>query len=505
VPLSIFVILRLTVAPVLCDDAFINLRIADNLAEGRGMVFNPGERVYVTTAPLWTALLALGRWITGSAVAAASFMAILFNLLFLGSVIHLGRLLWGRLRVGVLAAALIALNPAFYLTSVSGMELPLYLTAITVTLSLLARDRYRAALLMAAVAVWIRFDGWLLYVVVAGWILWLTLRTTRRIDLLRLIAPSVLVLAAHTLFGWLTFGDVVPMGLQAKAALNPAPFTEAWVEGATRVAVQFGRVVQGRSAYWYMADTPLVVLFVPLAIGLVLVIKERVRRAWPLLIYTTVYVLSMVGSGNAYARHFPWYFVPALPGAYLVAAWALDRLDAALLERWRPGLRRAARVGQAAIGVGLAILIIVGPLNRDAVWLRSFADGREVTYAAVSTWLSDHLAPDPEVAANEIGAVGYVARPDVTVLDLFGIARRREDRSLTDIELVKRHGPAAVLTLRTSENRPRLQAATADGYRWLSFRTVTIGLRADVEPALSGHRGELDTIYRHLRATPAGR
>jgi arabinofuranosyltransferase len=40
------------------DDAFINFRAIDNLLAGNGMVFNAGQRVEVTTSPLWAYLLA---------------------------------------------------------------------------------------------------------------------------------------------------------------------------------------------------------------------------------------------------------------------------------------------------------------------------------------------------------------------------------------------------------------------------------------------------------------
>ena len=39
------------------DDFYITMRYADNIAGGKGWVFNPGERVLGTTTPLLTLLL----------------------------------------------------------------------------------------------------------------------------------------------------------------------------------------------------------------------------------------------------------------------------------------------------------------------------------------------------------------------------------------------------------------------------------------------------------------
>ena len=38
------------------DDAYISFRYADNLVNGHGLVFNPGERVEGITNLLWTVL-----------------------------------------------------------------------------------------------------------------------------------------------------------------------------------------------------------------------------------------------------------------------------------------------------------------------------------------------------------------------------------------------------------------------------------------------------------------
>ena len=44
----------------LTDDTYIHLQYARHLANGNGIVFNQGERVYGCTSPLWVALIADG-------------------------------------------------------------------------------------------------------------------------------------------------------------------------------------------------------------------------------------------------------------------------------------------------------------------------------------------------------------------------------------------------------------------------------------------------------------
>src|SRR5437879_8677865 len=51
---------RVLTGPHPIDDAYITFRYARNLAEGLGLVYNPGEWVLGTTAPLWAMLLGGG-------------------------------------------------------------------------------------------------------------------------------------------------------------------------------------------------------------------------------------------------------------------------------------------------------------------------------------------------------------------------------------------------------------------------------------------------------------
>ncbi len=55
-PAMVALAARLLTGPHVIDDAYITFRYARNLAEGLGLVYNPGEWVLGTTAPLWAIL-----------------------------------------------------------------------------------------------------------------------------------------------------------------------------------------------------------------------------------------------------------------------------------------------------------------------------------------------------------------------------------------------------------------------------------------------------------------
>ena len=87
----IFVVLGLLVSLVLLlahallyefltDDAYISFRYARNLADGFGLVFNPGERVEGYTSLAWVLLLALAKQAGLSPVLASRLLGLLFGL-----------------------------------------------------------------------------------------------------------------------------------------------------------------------------------------------------------------------------------------------------------------------------------------------------------------------------------------------------------------------------------------------------------------------------------------
>jgi len=104
------------------DDAFITYRYAEHLAEGKGFVFNEGEKVQGTSTPLLTMILASVGVVFGPAAipAAAKIISALADgcslLLLIRLLVPFGR------GAQFLAGALFALFPEIVFTSTLGME-----------------------------------------------------------------------------------------------------------------------------------------------------------------------------------------------------------------------------------------------------------------------------------------------------------------------------------------------------------------------------------------------
>lgn len=482
------VILRLAVPAAFCDDAYITMTMARNMAQGHGLAFNADERLYVSTAPLWALLIALLRRIGIDTVVATRVLGALAEMGLAAGMVRLGRVAAGSARVGLVAAVLLLTNPAWLLTSFSGMELPLSMAAIAWALGFAVERRFGPALAIAAVAVWIRVDNALLYLLVTA----MHLAARRRQPAAALLGqlPSLAIVAGYLGFGLLAFGEWVPLSVQRKVA-TAALFDRDWAVSAGRIAINFVRVLAGTSVLWYGQLGLLVLAPAFLVAGLVAMARERRRALLAPLAFALAYMAVFIGSGRSYALNFPWYFMPPLVALTVAAALGVSRL----LRRLAPSREPRLLIGFAAlwaVAMGVTCFTAARALERDVI------RDRERVYAAATVWLSRHLPPDSRIAANEIGAIGFFKRADLRVLDLFGLLRTREDRALGATELIARHRPEAVLTREFFFYQGAIDAAQPGAYVWLPLRTLRIGLRSDLAPRLAKLRGELDGLDRSV-------
>ncbi|HEY6867701.1 MAG TPA: hypothetical protein VI792_10615 [Candidatus Eisenbacteria bacterium] len=394
----------------LTDDTFIHLQYARHLAEGAGPVFNPGERVYGCTSPLWMLLLALAIALGGDGLLAAK---VLGGVATLASVVLVFVLARRTLRTPALRVA-IALTWAAHAWMIrwalSGMETPLATALVLagfVALTVPGRAGTRGSGLAWALAALVRPEAALL---VLAW----GVRTLagggaeapgawRRA---RALAPAVVVLGAWLVFARAYYGSFVPHTLSAKAAGSTG--LAAIPDNARRIAEIVG-----------VADGVLVLLLVAsLAAGA----RARAEAlAGPRLLAW----IWVVGLPVLYlARGVPVisrYLVPVSAVAGWLAWWAA--------EAWWLGARETPHAVRRA--ASLAVLVTALALAQNLVAWRlvvapqvaSFTRGLEQSLIPIGRWLDAHAPADAAVATPDIGAIGYYARR--RVIDLGGLVTPR--------------------------------------------------------------------------------
>jgi hypothetical protein len=397
---------RWATAPHPIDDAYITFRYARNLAEGVGLVYNPGEWVLGTTTPLWAAILALGyRFGFSDLAAMATAVSAVCDAATAGILASLVLRFTGRWPVAAVVGLAWALNPMSIAFAVGGMETSLFVLACVSALSLCAWGRYHLlAAALAGLTALIRPEGLLLSAVVVGW---QVVRDRRLPVLSSLTAAAPVGVAAVLLVS--RYGSPLPHSLAAKQVA----YQGAWpLTNAMALVMQAG--LPGWSTY-FLAVVPAVVAL-PLALTgcATLVYLVRLGLPWltwhglawqPFVGFALLYMAFYALVGLRGVRLFPWYLVPLAPFFLLGATAGLARLGSARA----PWLVAAVLVWQLpAIDWQHAPLLPTG----SSLW-------RETVLLDAGHELAASLPSSAVVAAPEIGALGYAS--NLRILDTVGL------------------------------------------------------------------------------------
>ncbi|HEX2223106.1 MAG TPA: hypothetical protein VHN15_02745 [Thermoanaerobaculia bacterium] len=412
------------------DDSWIHLQFARNLAEGHGLSYNPGELVTGSTAPLWTALLALLFYVPGSVIVWAKVLGVAFHLAAVDATRRLARELGLGPGLAALAAGLTLATSWLVWSALSGMEIPLFIFLSLWGMILHLRERDDSARLplsfaVFAVAALARPEGLLLLVLAFVDRLLVFRRPTeaeplawRRPDWKPLLAGAALAVCAL----------VGPILFYRWAGDSFLPTTFAAKGGELRRFLP-------NSGYVY---TVIGIFFRPqpymtlLAGAGVLALLERLgtRRdrgllpaLWLLALPLAYSTISPEGRGLI-AGNFGRYYFPMFPVLVLLGVLGLERAAAAVGPRLQAGRLR--------LPVGALLLVLLAwPTVSNLVqgagrYAQNVANVQD-SDVKMARWLSERLPAEAVLAVNDIGALKFFL-PN-RVVDLAGIANpeiRRE-------------------------------------------------------------------------------
>lgn len=367
------------------DDAWIHLTYARNLAARGEWAFTPGVPSAGSTAPLWSALLALGFLLR----LAPHLWTYCLGGIFLFAQAALAELSARRLLTSYRPRLpLIGLFFVFewHLTwsAASGMETLLYAFLVTLILVLLTEPTPRPLTLglLTALSIWVRPDG------------------------LTLLGPAVLTLALRFRpFSSLTrfligFGFLFGLYLLFNLKLSGNPFPNTfYAKQAEYAAWQANPLVEklGKSLLQLLTG-PILVLLPGLFVWLARSARERDYG-------TLAGMIWLAGFFLIYALRLPpyqhgRYLIPAMPGLFL---WSL--LGAAKIFE-KTAARPMVRLTRAG-WIAVVALVTVGFVGLGA---RSYA--QDVAYiesemVVTAQWVDANLPPGALIAAHDIGALGY--------------------------------------------------------------------------------------------------
>ncbi len=390
------------------DDAYISFRYAENLASGKGVVFNAGERVEGYTDFLWIVLLAAAQRLGAPVPLAARAMGLLLAVGTLLAAVRVARRIFPSGRgAGLPAALLLAASPGVAMWAGGGMEVPLFSFLALLSAGFWMEESGRGSWpwrwpFTACLASLARPEGVLLFAITLAWETASPGKegSSRAGRILRPLALFLVPGAPYFLWRWIYYGAFLPNTYYAKVGTNAA--------------------VIGHGLYylgWFLLDSG----GAAIALGALLALRPRDRRI-SLLLWQgaafTAYILLIGGDAYAFGR----FLVPVAALLSPAAEFGFRRAWRWITTSFLPALSRAPAAG----GVAMVLLAAAGTIGSFAgadyenYRMGVEAEGRR---RAIGEWLRANAPSGARVALNPAGMIPYVS--GLPTLDLLGLTDAR--------------------------------------------------------------------------------
>lgn len=397
------------------EDYFITFRHSQNLCQGNGLVYNPGERVHGFTSPLGV-LLPAAFYALGPR---DSYLPALwlFRAVSIVAFVLAGFLVLRRLaRPPALAVSAIAFVVLYVLDvkavafSVNGMETGFVLLFAGWCLYLWNANGPRVALARGcawAGLMWTRPDG-CVYIAAFAFAELAFTASGQRLRLLRSLVRSAAVAAAiylpWFLFAWSYYGSPVPETIWAKAPIEAIPsfgmlLSTLYSQLPHRAACVFAPIYF--PLFW---PEPQWLYAFSYALGVfclcywLLPVEDRLGRTASLsFLLLCLYLSYMV-------KPFPWYLPPIGLCGLLTLACGIPTIAVALARRIEPRL-----------AWGLAGLALCGVLLGEFGVFRMTVRQVQAQQALIETgqreqiglWLRNQVQANDSVFLEPVGYIGY--------------------------------------------------------------------------------------------------
>lgn len=411
---SLLVVLALRYWAFTIDDAFISLRYAQHLVEGKGLVFNVGERVEGFTNFSWTLLgagiLGVGlEPITGLKCVGliCALITVWFCLLiFRHFEPQRPAFLW-------LLAFLVAGAPCTVVWAVGGLETMLFAALLSITVYLYLIDKTVAGWplwpAVCALATMTRPEGLLAFPIIAVHRV-VTLNGKWRKELGRVIIIFLIMFGPFFLWRVAYYGDVLPNTYYAKVA---GKGLESTLKGS-RYLLEFMRS--------YCGPVALVLL------GWAAMVRRNNRSPIILLALVVAYFITPLKLGADWMPQFR-YLAPYWPLAAVTITLGAVRISDMLAEsrsgkhrRWTRRVTCALIAGSFALSFAYQVILAYDPGHpRYGCYGISVLYHTRATerFIAAGQMLARIVKPGETLAAFAVGAIPYYT--DLPTYDIWGL------------------------------------------------------------------------------------
>ncbi len=405
---------------VLFDDAMISMRYAKNLAEGHGLVWNPGETpVEGYTNPLWVIFMALFHLFPiastkiSLAIQISGAIFLLANLIF---VKRIAEFISDKPIVPILAVILAAFYTPLNNWGLQGMEVSLLVLLLSAAVFKLLNDTKNDKFspwpyIVLGLSTLVRIDMAVPYLVVLGFAI-LFITKYRRQHILWGIGTLVFFLAIQTICRLWYYGEPVPNTYYLKI-------------GGISI---FQRIKRGILVlYQFLWDMNWVLFLLPFIF--VLLKRERQSILLALLIAGQIAYSVYVG-GDAWEHKggANRYMAVAIPHFFILFSWAISLVVQAvsqIAEKVKTPLPGKVLSNLTLIAIALISLANFNFIQQDFKYLQRwllirpplFIEGNKEA-VAIAQAVEKITTPQAQIAVVTAGAIPYFSeRP---ALDLLG-------------------------------------------------------------------------------------
>lgn len=404
--LSLVACLSWQFASAIIDDGYIYLRVADNILQGRGWVFNPGDRVNPCTSSPYTILVVLLRLVFSSPVATL-LTAYTLGVIALCGIQYFALRSEGRALAFAVAVASVCEPVLFHSV---GMETTLFLTCVLGAAWAYQKDAQVVCGGLCALAAMNRPEGLALIVGISALhAIW------KRQSLKTAQLAFLAVLVPWLCFSRLYFGSFVSNSISAKAAQVQL--------GLLNFHMSWGGMLLHRM--WIPPAT----ILLAIAGAIVAIFKLRKTNSFPAIVILFGFVHTITYTVLQAPFNYRWYYAPtnlSINMAGLLAIfWILEKI------RTRIKTDSSARDWlwpTTSLVAGLLLISRMGAMPFEVP--EPYVSDEYVT---VGKWIRSHSLETDRVACVEIGYLGYVTqRP---IVDVYGLIHPQALSSIWNLEL----------------------------------------------------------------------
>jgi len=373
------------------DDALIYARFLQNLLEGKGYVYNPGEYVNGLTSPLFGYLSILPSWMLGDARDGVMLVSVLATLTSLIAFYAVLRLLIPSISLAAFSAVLSAMASITYLNL--GMEASLFTTWVAVSFYCYLRDKPHLLGFAIAFSILSRPEGVFLVPAMAID----TLISQRRWPPMSCYwLPGGLIIA-QSLFNVFYYDALLPSSGLAKLSQGESGF---WGDNnflLTLVGLfRFGITHAGS---WSVMAVLIVVSLFSLKVTSA---HSYLRVSFLFLVMYSAFfaLLNLPAQAWYYAIYYSIFWTYVALGLYWLA------------DRYLTGRNRIKRIA-------FTVFVISGLSLQEPRLLAELGKPAREDYKEIGLWLAENTEQDASIAVVEIGTIGWYSQR--RIIDILGL------------------------------------------------------------------------------------